>query len=447
MSKFVSISVRELIQGLEEKKFYLPSIQRTFVWETDQIEKLFDSLMRGFPIGSFLFWKTPTNAINNFQFYEFIRAFHKLHPENKIALFDKHQQEFQSILDGQQRITSLNIGLKGSYWDKIKYKPPGDPNSYIEKKLYLNILNTPAPGDDLMYYFKFLTEDELKESNDEFLKLSEEEREKLVKKVKELQDKSSRTPEEERELNDKSKALQFWFKVGDIMEPPFFGSDGFELAKVLAFLNNSGINMAMSQVPLTMLHRLADRINKDLTLNYYQEESKDLDQVVNIFVRVNSGGTVLSSSDLFLSFATASLQGLNSNINARDEIEKFINRINGIGGRKNFSIEKDTVLKAMLVLCREIKDIKFSIKNFNRDNMKIIKDHWNDVLKAIELTVKLIDSFGLNGSNFASNNSLIPIAHYIYNRRNDDKIIDSAVFKEDRYYIRYWFLVRQLMAH
>ena len=48
------ISVKELVEGIN-KKYYLPSIQREFVWDTDRIARLFDSLMKGFPIGSFLF--------------------------------------------------------------------------------------------------------------------------------------------------------------------------------------------------------------------------------------------------------------------------------------------------------------------------------------------------------------------------------------------------------
>ena len=441
MAGFIGpITVRKLIQDIEDKKYYLPSIQRAFVWETDQIEKLFDSLMRGFPIGSFLFWETPKEAVKKFQFYEFIRDFHKLHPENEIAKFGKNQLAFHSILDGQQRITSLYIGLKGSYSDKMKYKPPGEESSYIQKKLYLNILDKPAQGEDIMYYFKFLTDKEIKEQNGALLELSN--------RVKELQSKSQRTPDEDKELNDKSIELQnyktFWFKVGDIMDKPY---REFEITKVIQFLGDNGINMAMSTLPLDILSRLSQRINDKETLSAYSEDSTDLDQVVNIFVRVNSGGTVLTPSELLLSFATASLHGLDLErpINARDEIEKFVNNnINDIGGAKNFSFEKDTVLKAMLVLCKEIKDINFKVKNFDKNNMKIIANHWDDLFTAMELAVKLIDSFGLNGSNFASNNSLIPIAHYIYNRGNDGGIISSKKYEEDRNYIRYWFMVATL---
>ena len=75
------ISVKELVEGIRDRKYFLPSIQREFVWGTDRIAMLFDSLMKGFPIGSFLFWEVPKDKIEDFSFYEFIRDFHALDNE------------------------------------------------------------------------------------------------------------------------------------------------------------------------------------------------------------------------------------------------------------------------------------------------------------------------------------------------------------------------------
>ena len=71
------ISVKELVEGIN-RKYYLPSIQREFVWDTDRIARLFDSLMKGFPIGSFLFWEVPKDKIEDFRFYEFMKKFMRL---------------------------------------------------------------------------------------------------------------------------------------------------------------------------------------------------------------------------------------------------------------------------------------------------------------------------------------------------------------------------------
>ena len=48
---------RSRIDNIHNNRYLLPAIQREFVWRPHQIERLFDSLMRGYPIGSFLFWR------------------------------------------------------------------------------------------------------------------------------------------------------------------------------------------------------------------------------------------------------------------------------------------------------------------------------------------------------------------------------------------------------
>ena len=51
------ITISKAIGEIQSNKYLLPAIQREFVWSAEQIESLFDSLLRGYPIGSFLFWK------------------------------------------------------------------------------------------------------------------------------------------------------------------------------------------------------------------------------------------------------------------------------------------------------------------------------------------------------------------------------------------------------
>lgn len=71
------ITIREAIENIHEKKFLLPAIQREFVWNPGQIVRLLDSLMREYPIGSFLFWLVDKDKIEDFQFYEFVRKYHE----------------------------------------------------------------------------------------------------------------------------------------------------------------------------------------------------------------------------------------------------------------------------------------------------------------------------------------------------------------------------------
>ncbi len=57
------ITIREAIENIDKRKYFLPAIQREFVWGADQIERLFDSLMREYPISSFLFWQVEESII------------------------------------------------------------------------------------------------------------------------------------------------------------------------------------------------------------------------------------------------------------------------------------------------------------------------------------------------------------------------------------------------
>ncbi len=60
------------------RSYFLPAIQREFVWSPDQVIKFFDSLMRRYPIGSFLFWDlSPERAMRNGKFIVFLRAYIK----------------------------------------------------------------------------------------------------------------------------------------------------------------------------------------------------------------------------------------------------------------------------------------------------------------------------------------------------------------------------------
>ena len=66
----VPITVKEAISKIHSKTYLLPAIQREVVWDTAQIERLFDSLMRDYPIGTFLFWMVKRKQTGKYQFYD-----------------------------------------------------------------------------------------------------------------------------------------------------------------------------------------------------------------------------------------------------------------------------------------------------------------------------------------------------------------------------------------
>ena len=112
---------------------------------------MFDSILGDYPIGSFLFWKVDEKKKEEWTTFEFIRKFDKEHPNNPEANLKGIARDIYLILDGQQRITSLYIGLKGSY-RFFRYR-------WQIRTLYLNLLKRPIPNEDdpqeLIYQFSF----------------------------------------------------------------------------------------------------------------------------------------------------------------------------------------------------------------------------------------------------------------------------------------------------
>ena len=153
---------------IDKKRYLIPSIQREFVWNTEQITKPFDSLMKDYPINSFLFWKVPDDKLNKFGFYEFLRDFHEKDNRHNISanLKGVNSNDVTAVLDGQQRLTALYIGLKGTYASKIPYKKKDDSDAYPKKMLYLNILHKADKNTEYLYDFQFLTEKEAKEDSE-----------------------------------------------------------------------------------------------------------------------------------------------------------------------------------------------------------------------------------------------------------------------------------------
>ncbi|QQW77985.1 DUF262 domain-containing protein [Helicobacter pylori] len=128
MSMFLDKTIKGVVDELNGR-YFLPDIQREYVWlknaDEKKIEQLFDSILRGYPIGSFLFWKLSKEDIAksdeqdsdklNFQLYQFIENYDARKPHNeKIRIEQINRDDLYIVLDGQQRLTSLYIGLKGN---------------------------------------------------------------------------------------------------------------------------------------------------------------------------------------------------------------------------------------------------------------------------------------------------------------------------------------------
>lgn len=387
MSYQTAKTIKNVIQEIENNKYLLPAIQREFVWKTEQIERLFDSLMNDYPINSFLFWSVKGINVKQYEFYKFLKNYHELNNKHNEKISTDGKEEIIAILDGQQRLTSLYIALKGSYTYKLPRMRYGNPLAYPKRKMYVNLIDRSKKADS-SYDFRFLTDEEA----------------------------------------SKRDEAQYWFRVGDILNY----NNPFEI-NTFVFQNLFSLGSEKAQLASEILSKLYHIVHEKGIISYYLEEAQELDKVLNIFIRINSGGSILSYSDLLLSIATAQWK----DYDAREEINMLVDDLNSIGDGFNFN--KDFVLKTSLVLS-ERSNILFKVDNFNKENMLRIERQWDEIKRTLILAVELVSSFGYSRDTLTSNNAIIPIAYYIKKNGLENNLITSSKYKIDREEIRKWLL-------
>ncbi|GAA8070950.1 DUF262 domain-containing protein [Helicobacter pylori] len=316
-----------------------------------------------------MFWKLQKEDIAksdeldnnklNFQLYKFIENYDEREPHNeKIRIEQIGRDDLYIVLDGQQRLTSLYIGLKGTR--TLKKKGRGfrydNPNAYEEKRLYLNLKHQPNmdnPEDN--YQFEF----------------------------------HDKTPENDKEY--------FWFKVGDILE---LESGGWNYVQEHGLKGNE----------LRLLEKLKEAFFTKQLISFFEETEKNLNKVLNIFIRVNSGGVKLSYSDLLMSILTASFS-----IDIRGKMNELVDTLKD----KGFSnMGKDQVLKTCLLLIGS--NTKFELENFNKSNIKKIEENWEKITESIYNAAELLKTFGYAGY-LGSAYILSTLAYFYFLKQKMDK--------------------------
>ena len=100
-----------LIADVESGRYRIPQFQREYVWPKTKVRELLDSIYHEFPIGSFFLWDAERKHNH---------LFRQLVDLGIPAVEDNDDVSF--ILDGQQRITSLYVTLKGLTVNGIDYR-------------------------------------------------------------------------------------------------------------------------------------------------------------------------------------------------------------------------------------------------------------------------------------------------------------------------------------
>ncbi len=352
-------SIRKFVKYLnnpeKEGGFWLPNIQRPFVWKEEQIERLFDSILREYPIGTLLIWKTKSN-IKRRKFIDNYKKSLKL-TDFYIPVDEKQKM---LVLDGQQRLQSLFIGLLGSY---------------ESKELYLDIFSGDlvAP-EDIKFKFKFINNEE---------------------------------------------AGSNWIKLKDIV---FSNKKPREIKGGIKDNFKKGLNSDEIDRISDNVDNIRDLFNTQENLIYQEIDSVDNpmlysdDDVVEIFIRANSGGTQLNKSDLLFSLLTSSWE------EADEKMEELLSEINLTG----YKFTRDFILKTCLSIFR--KGAAYKVEKFRDvETRKKIINHWLEISNAVRDVKDFIygKTFIKSDSTLPSYLALIPVIYFRYNYKDKWKDIKS----------------------
>uniref|UniRef100_UPI003C7376E7 DUF262 domain-containing protein n=1 Tax=Microbacterium sp. CH-015 TaxID=3406734 RepID=UPI003C7376E7 len=156
------MTIATALKLIQKNELILPAIQREYVWKPSQVIKIFDSVLRGYPVGSFLSWKVLPETVGAFKFYGFLKDYSGYDKKHNPVVDIPTDREVIAVLDGQQRLTSLNIGLRGTYAYRNPRAWANKAWSYPERRLYLNLLGE-APENEagLKYHLAFLPKEQI----------------------------------------------------------------------------------------------------------------------------------------------------------------------------------------------------------------------------------------------------------------------------------------------
>ncbi|MBR1453054.1 MAG: DUF262 domain-containing protein [Lachnospiraceae bacterium] len=376
MGRFAQpITINEALLHIAHNNYLLPAFQRDFKWEAEDIELLFDSIMQGFPISSMLFWKIDSTIITNIKFYYFSDSFIENQDRvtnspciQKVCSQVDNNEEFLAVLDGQQRLTALRIGLYGKYYSHIKNKEwDYQKNSFEELQLFFNLSKVGSVNDDIKYYFKFF-------------KFYDENESKTVDII--FRDKENNT----------------WYNLTDLQNLHPQVEKGVHPKDFYKDFN-------LTQDEVQMLNQLHDKIYKDNLINYYKEDTKNIDTAFKIFTRINNGGKKLPIEEIIYSLIKS-----NWSIDARIEIEGLIASIKNTG----FNIGLSYIIKAFLVLYSS--DVKYQLKTFDIKFCNLLEKNWNSIKSCILELFETLKSYGMSNDNLTAPNATIIMLYYIYHK-------------------------------
>lgn len=371
MAVWKTYRIADIITEISDEKFVLPVIQRPLVWTEEKMELLFDTLLKGDSFGGVMVIEEEKDSKPLFNYRPFTKDGDVI-PSRQI---DKLTQLQNFVIDGQQRLQSFFIGLKGSINGKV---------------LYFDL------------YSDFKTEFEFKFEND------------IMKLPKQSKDNADRAiPEHNWYL-----ASGLLKRLKDTNDEDQVASEIISTQLITDDIRKIHINKNVKAFYKNVITAESLGISK-VIINKSHDETANRQRIVELFRRLNDGGTKLSSFDLVASI----LKGF------AWEMEGFLRETLEI--YEEIGLSQDNLIKLIFILQdnhnKEMasidgKDADFAIKN--RERIK----HTLKALKDFLVHAKIYDYYK------DGNRSFIPlffIAYHIYHKVIDNNAVLSYFDNHD----------------
>ena len=411
MAIYQAQTIKRTIEDIQSGKLVIPALQRNFVWPESKITDLFDSLLRNYPIGTFLFWDVSGDTFNDYSFNKILSQLRETRNKKyRGEPAESGRTEYNAVLDGQQRITSLAIGILGKYSVHKKNWLWDSDASFVDKYLCINLLHKPIDNDD-KYDFRFMPVEDIG----------------FLKELDVINDESQQSVKE----------YEYWLKIADVYsDDSVFNSATNGLYGFISSLESSDPNvfsLEKRNFIFNLLTSLRSVLREKEVISVYTTSGDlSLPEVVDIFVRVNSGGQKLDDADLILSIAS----GENSDESFYDKIVSAIDDIQA-ATQKEFKCDKKFILTVCLLWIGAEKLSLKDPKNYSRQTITKIIEAWDDIIEKTKAALIFVEKLGFDVSKISSS-LIVPIIYYFKLTDRKNNYYDIVQSKADRVYIRQW---------
>jgi len=364
-----NIPIGTLVDMYKRGELRLPEIQRHYVWRGTRVRDLLDSLYRGYPSGSILMWETDEPVPT--------RDFAIAQETNAFA-------GRKLLLDGQQRLTSLTAVLNGVPVQVRGRKRPID--------ILFNLEHPDGPPVDVVEV--------------------ESDEESAVTPDDELTDDSDEVEDGDQGLQEKLSRRTFVVSSRSLLSQPQWVSvsDVFTNNNDAEILERAGIESFKD----SRFQKYSDRLKKLRAIKNYQyvvhvlERSMSYEEVTEIFVRVNSLGAKLRSSDLALAQITSRWPNLLKQLEEfQEECEK-----------SSFTVDLGQLVRAIVVFATR----QCLFRTVASTSVDKLKEGWEDAKEGLRFAINFLrTNAGIEDESLLSSPMFVHVLAAV-SRKKDNKL-------------------------